>query len=381
MSNKNKNNRLHNLATSCLFLTIIILSLSFGYSLKKNTEDALNKDIKISVLINEVGEIKQNLDEKDAALSDMYSKMSLNHNQISIVSRRLEEANKELIQANQMISNQLKEKETIISDLAITNQKLQKELSIQPPDPNIENVLVVGHNAKLTDTIMLISANPNNQKINIISIPRDLYYNGRKINELYAKYGIYELQKAIAKITGLTADKYVIFNFDSFIDLIDILGGVEIDVEKKIVDNAYPGPNNTYTTVTFNPGHYTMNGSTALKYARSRKSTSDFDRAIRQQQVISAVKQSIEKLNILARLDFATRIFAKLQANISTNISLFEGLSYLQQYHNYQISRGNVISTANFLYQSKNSLGQYILLPKGKSFATIKEFVSNLINI
>jgi len=380
MSDEKKKNQLHNIATVILLFGIMILALSFGQTLKSNMDDAKNKDKKISVLISEVGEIKQNLDTKDSELLAMYNKMVTNKNQILSISKKIDQSNKILTKSNDELSNKLMEKEKIISDLALINLKLKEELIIKPLDPNIQNILVVGHNAQLTDTIMIISANPDNNKINIISIPRDLYYNGRKINELYAKYGIEELEKAITKITGVSIEKYVIFNFNSFIDLVDMIGGVEINVEKKLVDNAYPGPNNSYTKVTFNPGQYLMNGDTALKYARSRKSTSDFDRTNRQQQVVSAIKDKAQKLNILARLDLATKIFAKLQANIKTNISLFEGLNYLNQYNNYKISGGNVISTENLLYSTRNTRGQYILLPKSNSFSSIEKYVSNIIN-
>jgi len=118
----------------------------------------------------------------------------------------------------------------------------------------------------------------------------------------------------------------------------------------------------------------------ALKYARSRKSTSDFDRAKRQHQVINAIKKRIKELNILSRLDLATKIYSKLQGNIETNINLFEGLSYLQHYQGYTVNGGNIIGTQNLLYSTRNSNGQYILLPRAKSYADIKEYVNELVS-
>ncbi|MEZ4087095.1 MAG: LCP family protein [Candidatus Gracilibacteria bacterium] len=282
----------------------------------------------------------------------------------------------DLSQSNEELNELLKQKESMINELAYKNQNLQKEINLPKLDPNILNVLVIGHNAKLTDTILLASINPKTEKISFLSIPRDLYYKGRKINELYSKYGVTELQRAVSEITGIYPEKYVIFNFDSFVDLVDILGGVSIEVQKKLVDNAYPGAGNSYTTVVFEPGTYQMDGETALKYARSRKSTSDFDRAARQQQVIEAVKIKAKKLNITARLDLATKIYAKIKENIETNINLFDGLSYMQHYQNYQVGSANVLSTQNYLYSSKSNSGQYILLPQGGTYANIKAFVA-----
>lgn len=388
MRKKSKNSRLQNIILACLIMALSIFIVSFGLKLRETSASIQNKEMKISVLIDEVGELKERVDKKEQTIKKMFQEVSITNQKLSKINEKIQQniqknssewdqVKQELDESNQQLTALLNEKEKIISNLAVSNQNLQRELAIPEHNPQALDILIVGHNAKLTDTILLASINPITQNATLISIPRDLYHKGRKINELYSKYGIEELQRATEEITGIYPGKYVIFNFESFIDLIDILGGITIKVDKKLVDNAYPGPNNSYTTVVFDPGTYQMDGNRALKYARSRKSTSDFDRAKRQQQVINAVKERAKELNILTRLDLSTKIFAKIQNNIETNISLFDGLSYLQQYQNYKIDGENVLSTKNLLYSTRSGRGQYILLPIGHTYAGIKEFVSN----
>jgi len=141
MSDEKKKNQLHNIATVILLFGIMILALSFGQTLKSNMDDAKNKDKKISVLISEVGEIKQNLDTKDSELLAMYNKMVTNKNQILSISKKIDQSNKILTKSNDELSNKLMEKEKIISDLALINLKLKEELIIRPLDPKYKTYL------------------------------------------------------------------------------------------------------------------------------------------------------------------------------------------------------------------------------------------------
>ncbi len=83
-------------------------------------------------------------------------------------------------------------------------------------------------------------------------------------------------------------------NFEGFVGIIDALGGITIDVPYHIVDNAYPTPDFGYMRVEFLPGPQEMDGQTALIYARTRHSDSDFGRAERQQQVLRAVVAELQ---------------------------------------------------------------------------------------
>jgi len=94
-------------------------------------------------------------------------------------------------------------------------------------------------------------------------------------------------------VTGLYPEKYVVIDMKSFEDLVDALGGIDVQVKKDLYDSMYPGPNYTYETLNIKAGNHHFDGVTALKYARSRKSTTDFDRAARQQEIIESLKTKI----------------------------------------------------------------------------------------
>jgi anionic cell wall polymer biosynthesis LytR-Cps2A-Psr (LCP) family protein len=176
-------------------------------------------------------------------------------------------------------------------------------------------------------------------------------------------------------MTGLHIDKYVIFDLQAFQKLIDELGGIEVNVLKKLVDNAYPGEGVSYIKVSFNQGIQTMDGAKALKYARSRESTSDFDRSGRQQIIINAVAAKLKAMDFIRRLDLATNLYNKIIAYIETDINLLEAISYYGSYNDYKINLGNIMSTQNILKSSKNEKGQYILKTKENGYGEIKSFV------
>lgn len=169
------------------------------------------------------------------------------------------------------------------------------------------NVLIGGYAGEagrggyLTDTIMLASFNPKLGAVTFLSIPRDLfvsYGNGyaTRINSVYrntylandnsSEIGATTLADEVTEVTGIEIPYYVMVDFDGFVEFIDELGGIEVDVPSTISDPYYPGPNDSYTTFRIDRGLQTLDGDTALKYARSRKTTSDGDRSLRQQQII-----------------------------------------------------------------------------------------------
>ncbi|MBP5204215.1 LCP family protein [bacterium] len=180
------------------------------------------------------------------------------------------------------------------------------------------NVLVVGVDTREgtallnTDTIILVSYNYDTNNIVMISIPRDFHvetYKGsnwyQRINASYMTAeqrkegtGMQELMRTVTEVTGQEIQYYAMFDFQAFTEIVDTIGGIEVDVENSFTDYNYPTEDYGYQTISFKAGPQTMNGDLALKYARSRHSTdngegSDFSRAKRQQKVIQAVEDKI----------------------------------------------------------------------------------------
>ncbi|MDD2907215.1 MAG: LCP family protein [Candidatus Gracilibacteria bacterium] len=220
----------------------------------------------------------------------------------------------------------------------------KKDDSSEKTDSNDISILLVGrgggtHDAPdLTDTIMIAKINTKNKIISMLSIPRDLYvkypgndnYYGR-INGIYSRYmyqkddpvyGMQMLEKKITEITGQKIDYFVNVDFSGFKKIIDTIGGVTIDVPENFVDYQYPDERGGYKTLVFKKGIWLFDGDNALKYTRSRHSTSDFDRSLRQQQIISAVKEKLTAGYFLSSPGKIKELYGVFNENVKTDLNL-----------------------------------------------------------
>lgn len=218
-------------------------------------------------------------------------------------------------------------------------KKAQEEEAYNKEKTNILLVWRGGGNhtaPNLTDTIILASIHKDNQTVSLLSIPRDLYVdypNGSswKINGIYESvYGLEEdiddgmnaIERKIEEITWEEIDYYVNVDFDGFMELIDNVGWVDVVIPETFVDNSYPDNNYGYTTFILRKWSWTLDWETALKYARSRHSTSDFDRSLRQQQIIQALREKMLSLNYLWNPLKIKGLYDTFQDNIQTDIPL-----------------------------------------------------------
>ncbi len=123
---------------------------------------------------------------------------------------------------------------------------------------------------------------------------------------------------------GIPIHYFVRMDFDGFRKIVDALGGVDINVKNAIYDPYYPNGTGGYQTFSVKAGQQHMNGETALKYARSRQTTSDFDRARRQQEIVSAVKDKLMSPTILANPKKTTDLITIVGGHILTDFSAGE---------------------------------------------------------
>lgn len=358
-----------------LMISILIASFGFALSVKKTAANLNQKDSQIHVLTDEIGQLKQ----ENTFLNNAFKiNRDIIHESFDILHGSIKDYDQFNEAKNELVTV-ISDKEFEIKSLQTQNQQLSNELQFHQYDSDIVNILVLGEHGSLTDTIILISINPKNKTITLINIPRDLYNNGRKINSFYASFGIERIIEEILKITGVYTEKYIIINFDAFVNMIDILGGVDIYVKEDIYDPSFPTSSNGHTVYEIEKGNHHFTGEEALMYSRSRKSTSDFDRAKRQQQIVQAIKDKLKKDNFFEDLDSAIDLYKTVSKSFNTNIDAFEALYYLNHFKDFEIESGNVISTQNLLYSSKTIDGQYILLPKTGDFLDIKKHISELI--
>lgn len=255
-----------------------------------------------------------------------------------------------------------------------------REILFIPP-PNREKqeaFLLMGTHGYLTDTIILAISNSETKKIHFISIPRDLSVKGRKINEFYKLFGIKILAERIREVTGILPDKYMVIEMEGFEKMIDAIGGIDITVEKDIHDYQYPNKYGGYEGYSIKKGDYHMDGKEALKYARSRKSTSDFNRARRQQQIMLAIKEQMQKEDFLQNFGTLAQAYQSLAKYLDSNIGFLEMIELYRLYKEYEIETGYVLTPENHLYSTYNERGQYILLPKKGNFAEIQNFIEEI---
>lgn len=186
-----------------------------------------------------------------------------------------------------------------------------------------------------TDTIMVISLDPDARTIGILSIPRDTYvevpnYGLERINTACVLgnlerpgYGPELAMQTVQYNFGIRVNDYLMVDFNAFTSIIDRLGGIDVNVTKLIDDPQYPDMNYGYDPFYIEPGAHHLDGATALKYARSRHNSDDIDRQRRQQEVISAVRQQAVDLdNWDTLLLQAPGMWADLDDGIETSLAL-----------------------------------------------------------
>ena len=183
-----------------------------------------------------------------------------------------------------------------------------------------------------TDSLMVATFNKESRQVTLVSIPRDSYVDiiiddeepfKDKINHAYAYGGIDTTIATVENLLDIPIDYYATINFDGIEDLVDAVGGVEIDVLIPISGKATGD-------VELEPGVQVLNGKEALAYARMRKQdpAGDIGRAGRQQQVIEAIIHEATTINSFTKLN---RIMNAVGENIRTNMTLSEA-SQLQPY-------------------------------------------------
>jgi LCP family protein required for cell wall assembly len=213
----------------------------------------------------------------------------------------------------------------------------------QPSD--VINILVLGsdqpfaESAGRTDTIIIVSVNPDLPSVALLSIPRDFYawipsHGFDRINTAFSRGqrngypgGGPGLIKATVEYNfGIRVHYYVQVGFDGFIKIVDTLGGVDVAVECPLSDT-FPDPDSPtgQTDVDWLPGVHHLDGKHALWYARSRWSTNDFDRNRRQQQVLRGLYRQIVTLDVIPKIP---QLWGVLNETVPTDLGLDE-LLYL----------------------------------------------------
>jgi len=186
-----------------------------------------------------------------------------------------------------------------------------------------------------TDTMMLVSIDPQGNSLAILSIPRDLYVlipgHGRdRINTafVYGSVGNNPIGgAALAMQTveynlGVRINHYALVDFSAVVKGVDTLGGIDVYVPADLNDPTYPDMNYGYDPLFIPAGLNHFDGVMALKYARTRHVDNDFGRAQRQQQVILAAREKALGLGLTSLMARAPVLYQQLEQGVRTDLSL-----------------------------------------------------------
>lgn len=262
--------------------------------------------------------------------------------------------------------------------------------------------------AELTDSIIVASLDDENNLVPMISIPRDLYVEDEKIgNDRINRY--YELTKStyesegydeseaqtlaledtsvkIGEILGIEIQYYALVDFDGFTELVDAMDGIDVYLEESFYDDQYPiGETTLYETFSLPAGENHLDGDSALKYARSRKTTSDFDRGLRQQTILNAIKEKALSTGVLTSPSKIKNLYEAVSNNFITNISLTEMASLGKMADDFgqdsmlsQVINDDPGKVGGFLYTPPREEynGSFVLVPSAGDYSEIQLFTN-----
>lgn len=232
------------------------------------------------------------------------------------------------------------EANSVLSDSYEEPSKEKSDLRDDVVDPDIDNVsvLIMGVDASdvrendessRTDALMLATLNKDSNSVNLLSIPRDSYvyipevgYES-KINHAHAYGGSDAVVDTVENLLDIPVDYYVKVNFDAFVDVVDALDGITVDVLYEFQEQDSKDRANA---IHLFEGEQKLNGEEALALARTRKLDNDIERGKRQQEIIKAILDKSISLNSILKYD---DIIRAVGSNMTTNMLFSEIKSFI----------------------------------------------------
>lgn len=251
-----------------------------------------------------------------------------------------------------------------------------------------------------TDTMLVLTIDPASKTAAMLSIPRDLWVQipamdtDGKINTAHFLGDAYNYPgggpalavETVQESLGIPIDYYVRVNFNAFEKVVDAIGGVEICVPEPIDDPLYPAFDNYgYDPLHIDAGCQTMNGTLALKYARTRHTGTDFDRAKRQQQVLLAIRDKVIKQNLLPQLVAqAPTLLDTLQSSVKTDLSLDQMIKLAKlatQIDPKNIKQATIDENMVVAYNAPTNPPQNVLVPIRDKIRELRDQLFNSVPV
>lgn len=240
-----------------------------------------------------------------------------------------------------------------------------------------------------SDSLMLVTIDPLGLSASLLSLPRDLWveipgFELDRINQAYYLGQIYEYpgggpalaMETVEAFLGINIDYYVAVDFQAFVEVVDLIGGIEINVPETIDDLKYPDQCYGYDPFHIEAGVHQLDGAIALKYARTRATFGgDVDRAARQQMVVLAVRDQIMQLNMLPQLiTRAPELWQSLQENVRTNLTPEEAIQLALLMPNIpRDSFHTYVLDYTYLYNETTPDGRQVLVPVREEIRKLRD--------
>ncbi|MGY0691317.1 LCP family protein [Virgibacillus sp. FSP13] len=234
------------------------------------------------------------------------------------------------VKADSVLSDSYKDDGRQKSDLRVT--------TVDPAEDNV-SVLIMGVDASdirnnkdgssRTDTLILATLNKDDKSVKLLSIPRDSYVyvadagKNTKITEAHAYGGPQATIETVENLLDIPVDYYAKVNFEAFIDVVNAVDGVTIDVPYEMYEQ---NSKDQAGAIHLLPGEQDLNGEEALAFARTRKQDNDIERGKRQQEVIKAVMKKAVSMNSILKID---NIIEAVGKNMTTNMTFDEMKSFI----------------------------------------------------
>lgn len=221
----------------------------------------------------------------------------------------------------------------VIGEDSLATQAGSNDSKVSTKKKSEINALIVGTNQNLTDTMIYVNYNVETGKVAMMSIPRDTYITneycvGHKLNSLYRGKNTQAFVEQIEELIGVDIDYYLIFNSKMLIDIVDKVGGVEVDVPVRM---KYDDPTQNLH-IDLKKGTQVLNGKQAEQFVRYRKGNDgsgyargDLQRTEVQQQFIKNFISTVLSAKNLTKIPDLINVALD---NTDTNITAREALKY-----------------------------------------------------
>ncbi len=274
------------------------------------------------------------------------------------------------------------------------SNKINETLS-SPISEQDHTFFLIGTNEGLADTILYVNINADSQ-IRLVSIPRDLYYKGQRINWYFAQYSRNRFFQLVELLLGLEADHYAHIDMFALKEITDELGEIVVNLETPLVDPSYKVfKNGSWSTLYYDVGEHLLNGRELLQIVRSRYTTSDFSRSERQMLVFVSLLSHLRKQikNNPANLIPLAKLILK---HIETDMNINELMRLYRTHQAFTLTQKIILQTDNALESTYSNLlesglakeevddsfdlGAWILIPKKNDWNQLQSYIFSRIH-